>query len=241
MKRRAFIGNTLRTSAVGIGALALNQLEASPEAPPSDQPTGVSPAFTFSQDKLTYAFDALEPHIDARTMEIHYGKHHTAYVNNANDALKALDKPAVTGYDDLFAKISAYPAKLRNNAGGVWNHNFFWKAMNPGATPLSGKALEAINGAFGSQEKFREQFTAAAVGQFGSGWAWLVRSNGKLVIGSTPNQDNPLMAGAPVTGTPLLAIDVWEHAYYLKYQNLRKDYIAAWWNVVNWDEVARLM
>ena len=231
MKRRVFLTRTLQTSAVSLGALALNKLEAAPEPA----------AFSFSQDKLAYAFDALEPHIDAQTMQIHYTKHHMAYVNNANDVLKAGGIPAVGGYEDLFAKMNSFPVKLRNNGGGVWNHNFFWKAMKPGGSPLSGKALDAINGAFGSPEKFREQFTAAAMGQFGSGWAWLVRSNGKLVIGSTPNQDNPLMEGSTLSGTPLLAIDVWEHAYYLKYQNLRKEYIAAWWNVVNWEEVARLM
>lgn len=224
MKRRAFLEDSLKATALTVGTLAVGSS------------FGAAP-FRFEQVKLGYPYEALEPHIDARTMDIHYNKHHMAYVNNANDALGA-DKVTVNGYEELFNQTGKLSAKLRNNSGGVWNHNFFWQIMKPGSAPLSGKALDAINGSFGSLDKFKEQFTAAAMGRFGSGWAWLVRSEGKLKISSTPNQDNPLMDVAEVRGTPILGLDVWEHAYYLKYQNLRKDYIAAWWNVVNWDAVA---
>jgi len=141
---------------------------------------------------------------------------------------------------DFFARISKLSAKLRNNGGGAWNHNFFWQVMRPKATDgPTGKVAEALNASFGSVDKFKEQFTQAAMTRFGSGWAWLVSDNGKLKIGSTPNQDNPLMDVSEFKGTPLLGLDVWEHAYYLKYQNKRNEYIANWWNVVNWDEVAR--
>jgi len=224
MKRRTFLEDSLKATALTVGTLAVG-------------PAFSTAAFRFEQVQLSYPNEALEPHIDARTMDIHYNKHHMAYVNNANDALTA-DKINVNGYEQLFNQTGKLSAKLRNNAGGVWNHNFFWQVMKPGGAPLTGKALDAINGAFGSVDKFKEQFTAAAMGRFGSGWAWLVRSEGKLKISSTPNQDNPMMDVAEVRGTPLLGLDVWEHAYYLKYQNLRKDYITAWWNVVNWDAVA---
>ncbi|HWO57554.1 MAG TPA: superoxide dismutase [bacterium] len=193
--------------------------------------------------QLPYAFNALEPYIDAQTMEIHHGKHHQAYVNNLNNAL------AGTGLEEtplhqLIADLSKVPeAKrmaVRNNGGGHANHSFFWELMKPGgAKEPAGDLASAINGAFGSFATFKEQFAAAGLGRFGSGWAWLVVTGGKLVITSTPNQDSPLMKGvADVTGTPILGLDVWEHAYYLKYQNRRPDYIAAWWNVVNWDVVA---
>jgi len=198
-----------------------------------------APVFEFSQVKLPYAYNALEPHIDAQTMEIHYTKHHTAYIKNVNDAIAA-EKITASNEKEFFAQASKLSAKAKNNGGGAWNHNFFWEVMKPngGATP-AGKVGDAINGAFGSFDKFKEQFTAAGKDRFGSGWAWLVNDNGKLKIGSTANQDNPLMDSSDFKGTPLLALDVWEHAYYLKYQNKRPDYIAAWWNVVNWDEVAK--
>ncbi len=193
--------------------------------------------------KLPYAYTALEPHIDAQTMEIHYSKHHQAYVNNVNNALAGTGLEE-TPVDQLIADLSKVPdAKrmaVRNNGGGHSNHSFFWELMKPGgAKEPKGDLADAINGAFGSLATFREQFGAAAVGRFGSGWAWLVKAGGKLSITSTPNQDSPLMKGvADVVATPILGLDVWEHAYYLKYQNRRPDYIAAWWNVVNWDEVA---
>ncbi len=193
----------------------------------------------FSQIALPYAYAALEPHIDTLTMEIHYTRHHAAYVKNVNDAI-AEEKINYNNEAEFFSNISKLSAKARNNGGGAWNHNFFWQVMKPGGGGKpAGKVADALNSAFGSFEKFQEQFNAAALGRFGSGWAWLVNDNGKLKIGSTPNQDNPLMDVSDLKGTPLLALDVWEHAYYLKYQNKRNEYVAAWWNVVNWDEVAK--
>lgn len=193
----------------------------------------------FELPKLPYAFDALEPHIDARTMEIHHGKHHAAYVNNLN---KAIENSEMSGksLEELFSNISKLPAVVRNNGGGHYNHSLFWEIMGPqkGGEP-TGVFKDAITGSFGSFEAFKEQFNNAAATRFGSGWAWLVHSNGKLVVSSTPNQDNPIMDVADVKGTPILGLDVWEHAYYLNYQNRRPDYISAWWNVVNWDEVAK--
>ncbi|MFH0734713.1 MAG: superoxide dismutase [bacterium] len=195
----------------------------------------------FEQAKLAYAFDALEPYIDALTMEIHYGKHHFAYTNNFNKAVEGPEFENLSA-EEIFANVSKYPAAVRNNGGGYYNHNMFWQVMGPnkGGVP-TGEVASAIDAAFGSFEKFKELFSNAAATRFGSGWAWLVAVNGKLVITSTPNQDNPLMDDAPVKGTPILLLDVWEHAYYLKYQNKRPDYIANFWNVVNWDEVNKLL
>ncbi len=193
----------------------------------------------FELAPLPYAFNALEPHIDARTMEIHHDKHHAAYVNNLN---KAVEGTALEGksLEEIFKSISSAPPAVRNNGGGVWNHNLFWQVMGPnkGGKP-TGAVADAINGTFESFDKFKELFSNAGATRFGSGWAWLVVSGGKLVISSSPNQDNPLMDISDVKGTPILTLDVWEHAYYLNYQNRRPDYIAAWWNVVNWDEVAK--
>jgi Fe-Mn family superoxide dismutase len=192
----------------------------------------------FTLPELPYAFDALEPHIDAKTMEIHHGKHHQAYVNNLNAAIEKAPELAGKSLDELMRGINSVPeavrTAVRNNGGGHWNHSFFWKLMGPnaGGNP-SGEVGRAIDDAFGSFDKFKEQFAAAGAGRFGSGWAWLVNDGGKLSITSTPNQDNPLMEGQKA----LLGLDVWEHAYYLKYQNRRPDYINAWWNVVNWKEV----
>jgi superoxide dismutase, Fe-Mn family len=200
---------------------------------------GKAHAFQFSQVKLPYAYNALEPYIDAQTMEIHYSKHHAAYVKNVNEAIAA-ENASFNSEKEFLANASKLSPKIRNNAGGVWNHNFFWAVMKPGSTsPPTGKAAEALNSAFGSFDKFKEQFTQAAMSRFGSGWAWLVKSNGKLTIGSTPNQDNPLMDVGDFKGVPILGLDVWEHAYYLKYQNKRNEYVANWWNVVNWDEVSK--
>src|SRR5687768_16573367 len=192
--------------------------------------------------KLPYAFDALEPHIDARTMEIHHGKHHAAYVTNLNAALDKHPDLHKKSLDDLLKGLNAVPEDIRtavrNNGGGHWNHSMFWKLMGPnaGGAP-SGAVAEAINSSFGSFDKFKEQLQAAGLGRFGSGWAWLIDNRGKLEITSTPNQDNPLMEGKKA----VLGVDVWEHAYYLKYQNRRADYLGAWWNVVNWNEVNRLL
>ncbi len=200
-----------------------------------------SEGLQFSQVKLPYEYGALEPYIDATTMELHYGKHHAAYVKNVNEAIAA-EKISYKDEKDFFANTSKLSAKARNNGGGAWNHNFFWQVMKPkGSGTPSGKVAEAINASFGSFDKFKEEFTQAAMTRFGSGWAWLVSNKGKLQIGSTPNQDNPLMDNSDLKGTPLLALDVWEHAYYLKYQNKRNEYVSNWWNVVNWDEVAKLL
>ena len=228
--RRQFVKDSVKiTSALAAGMSVLSNSEIS-EAREA--------GFVFSQIPLPYAYKDLEPHIDAMTMEIHYSKHHAAYVKNVNDAIAA-EQIAYTTEGEFFSNASKLSAKARNNSGGVWNHNFFWQVMKPGSGTLNGKVTDALVAAFGSPEKFKVQFTAAATGQFGSGWAWLVKDGGKLRIGSTPNQDNPMMDSSPFKGTPLLAIDVWEHAYYLKYQNKRAEYVSNWWNVVNWEEVAK--
>ena len=195
----------------------------------------------FELPALTYATDALEPHIDKMTMEIHHDKHHQAYVDNLNKALAGTEGENLT-IEEILKNISKYPAAVRNNGGGYFNHSLFWTilALNNGGTP-SGDLEKAINDAFGSFDDFKKKFAEAGTTRFGSGWAWLsVDDSGKLQVSSTPNQDNPLMDVAEVKGTPVLGMDVWEHAYYLKYQNKRPDYIAAFWNVVNWDEVATL-
>lgn len=194
----------------------------------------------FTLPNLPYDFNALEPHIDARTMEIHHGKHHNAYVTNLNKAIEGTDA-AKLSIEDICKNISKYPVAVRNNGGGHYNHSLFWTVMGPkaGGNP-SGALADAINAAFGSFDEMKAKFNAAAGGRFGSGWAWLIKdASGKLAITSTPNQDNPLMDIAEVKGTPILGLDVWEHAYYLHYQNRRPDYAAAFWNVVNWNEVAK--
>lgn len=193
----------------------------------------------FTLPDLPYAFDALEPHIDARTMEIHHDKHHAGYVSNLNSAVEGTEMAGLS-LDDLMKNISKYPTAVRNNGGGHYNHSLFWTIMgkNKGGQP-TGDLASAVNSSFGSFENFKEQFTKAALTRFGSGWAWLISQNNKLAITSTPNQDNPVMDLAEVKGTPILGIDVWEHAYYLKYQNRRPEYVNAFYNVINWDEVAR--
>ncbi len=195
---------------------------------------------SFTLPSLPYAFNTLEPHIDARTMEIHHDKHHQAYVTNLNNAIANTDADKMS-IEDLCKNISKYPAPVRNNGGGHYNHSLFWTLMkqNGGGAP-SGALADAINAAFGTLDDFKTKFAAAGTTRFGSGWAWLIAgADKKLAICSTPNQDNPIMDIAEVKGTPLLALDVWEHAYYLNYQNRRPDYITAWWNVVNWDEAAK--
>jgi Fe-Mn family superoxide dismutase len=196
----------------------------------------------FSLPALPYAADALEPHVDAQTMQIHHGKHHNAYVTNLNAAIEKAPELANWSLDDLNTKIASVPeavrTAVRNNGGGHWNHSLFWTLMAPGAGGEPTGALSAaITTAFGDFGKFKEQFAAGGMGRFGSGWAWLVNKGGRLAIVSTPNQDNPMMDGT-APGDILLGLDVWEHAYYLKYQNRRADYIGAWWNVVNWKGVA---
>jgi Fe-Mn family superoxide dismutase len=194
----------------------------------------------FTLPPLPYDFAALEPHIDAKTMEIHHGKHHQTYVNNLNAAIEKAPDLANKSLDDLMRSVNTVPESVRtavrNNGGGHWNHSMFWQIMGPKAGGEPGGNLgNAIRSAFGDFAKFREQFSAAGVGRFGSGWAWLINSGGKLSISSTPNQDNPLMEGQRA----IMGLEVWEHAYYLKYQNRRPDYITAWWNVVNWKEVEK--
>lgn len=194
----------------------------------------------FELPKLPYANNALEPHIDGRTMEIHHTKHHQAYVTNLNNAIAGTDAEKLS-IEEICKNISKYPVAVRNNGGGHFNHSLFWTLMAPnaGGQP-SGDLATAIDTAFGSFEEFKKLFAAAGTTRFGSGWAWLIVKEGKLVISSTPNQDNPLMDVAEVKGTPVLGIDVWEHAYYLNYQNRRPDYITAFWNVINWAEVTKL-
>jgi len=195
---------------------------------------------TFFVPILSYPYDALEPFIDARTMEIHHDKHHDAYVANLNKAIAGTNIEKLN-IEEILKNVSKYPASFRNNAGGHYNHSLFWTIMSPqGKRAPSGKLAEAIHSTFGSFEEFKTKFAAAATERFGSGWAWLIKnSSGNPEITSTPNQDNPLMDVAETKGYPILGLDVWEHAYYLKYQNKRADYINAWWNVVNWQEVEK--
>ncbi len=194
----------------------------------------------FELPKLPYAYPALEPHIDARTMEIHHTKHHQAYITNLNNAIAGSETEKMS-IEDICKSISKQPMPVRNNGGGHFNHSLFWTVMAPNAGGVpKGEIASAIDAAFGNFDTFKTQFAAAGATRFGSGWAWLiVGADKKLAICSTPNQDNPLMDIAEVKGTPILGLDVWEHAYYLNYQNRRPDYISAFWNVVNWDEVAR--
>ena len=191
----------------------------------------------FTLPALPYAPDALEPHIDAQTMQIHYGKHHQAYVDNLNKAIAGTEHENKS-LEALVAAAGKISPAVRNNGGGHWNHSFFWEILGPasGSTP-SGKLADAINGVFGSLDALKEKVNTAGTTRFGSGWAWLIVKEGKLEVTSTPNQDNPLMDVAEVKGKPILGIDVWEHAYYLKYQNKRPDYLKAIWNVINWKKV----
>ncbi len=192
----------------------------------------------FTLPNLPYAFNALEPHIDAKTMEIHHDKHHAAYVNNLNAALTGDD--VNKSIEDILKDISKYSPAVRNNGGGHYNHSLFWTIMKQGGGGApTGALADAIKAAFTSFDEFKTKFAGAGATRFGSGWAWLVSNGGKLSIGSTPNQDNPLMDVSELKGTPIMGLDVWEHAYYLHYQNRRPDYITAWWNVINWEEVAK--
>jgi len=194
---------------------------------------------TFTVPDLPYAYDALEPTIDATTMKLHHDKHHQAYVDKLNEAVEADSSLQGQSLEEILSRISSLPKKVRDNGGGHWNHSFFWEIMGPNSAQPDGRLGKAIDQAFGSLEDLKKKFNEAGVGQFGSGWVWLVvDENGKLAVTATPNQDNPLMDDAPVKGTPILGNDVWEHAYYLTYNNRRADYLAAWWNVVNWEKVA---
>jgi superoxide dismutase, Fe-Mn family len=194
---------------------------------------------SFELPKLSYEYDALEPLIDARTMEIHHSKHHAAYTSKLNDAVNGTELEGKS-VEELLGNVSKHSTAVRNNGGGFYNHNLYWEIMAPGgASQPEGELLKAITDSLGSVDKFKDAFANAAATRFGSGWAWLVKQGDSLVVSSTPNQDNPLMDVADVKGTPILGIDVWEHAYYLKYQNKRPDYIEAFWKVINWDEVAK--
>jgi len=243
VKRRQFL---IAGSIAGLTLLEADQLSTSllaandsasfgPNITPEDSP------MAFTVPPLPYSFDALEPYIDAKTMEIHHDKHHGAYVNNLNKALEGHADLQSKSIDDLLKNLDAVPESIRttvrNNGGGHWNHALFWTFMKKGGgVEPNGDLATAIASSFGSFSAFQEKFAAAGVGRFGSGWAWLIVKDGKLVIDSTPNQDTPYFLG----GKAVLGLDVWEHAYYLKYQNLRPDYIKAWWNVVNWDKAAEL-
>lgn len=243
MDRKQFLSRSLKA---GLGALVAGPALISavgcnetPDARDEDRASDTPPSpLKLTQIALPYAYAALEPAIDAETMEIHYTKHHAAYVKNANEAI-AEEGVQLADEAPLLGGIGVYSAKLRNNAGGVWNHNFFWESMSPATgNSLPGKVTDALSAAFGSVDSFKEAFTDAAMKRFGSGWAWLVEQNGKLAIGSTPNQDCPLMDVSDFKGRPLLALDVWEHAYYLHYQNKRNEYVANWWQVVDWNRLA---
>lgn len=232
MERRKFL------STVGLGAVAVaipSELLANSVFDFSTDENGDFNGHSFPE--LPYSYDALEPYIDKRTMEIHYDRHHRGYYKKYLAAIEGSAHES-TPLSKVFAKVSGLPAGIRNNGGGYYNHTLFWNNMSPDETEASGSLKKAIDENFGSWDKFREAFSNEAATHFGSGWAWLVMdANKKLFVGSTPNQDNPLMDVSEIRGTPLLAIDVWEHAYYLKYQNKRPDYISAFWNVINWDEV----
>jgi Fe-Mn family superoxide dismutase len=194
----------------------------------------------FTLPALPYGYDALEPHIDQLTMQIHHDKHHQAYVDNLNKAIAGTENENKS-LEDLIKNAGQLSPAIRNNGGGHWNHSFFWEILSPdGGGKPEGKLASAIDEAFGSFDAMKEKFNAAGIGRFGSGWAWLIANDGKLSITSTPNQDNPLMDVAEAKGTPILGADVWEHAYYLKYQNKRGDYLKAFWEVVNWKKIAEL-
>jgi superoxide dismutase, Fe-Mn family len=238
ISRRNFLNKSAKTTAaISLTTIAGTDLIAGCTSP---KVLSTIPTVTgFDQTPLPYAYNALEPIIDAMTMEIHYSKHASAYAKNAKDAAAAEKVDMSKPIEDVLASISKYSAKMRNNAGGHYNHELFWKCMKAGGSNLAdGKLSKAIIQSFGSIEAFKTQFSDAGKNRFGSGWAWLYANKDKqLKIGSSPNQDNPLMDISDIKGTPLLGLDVWEHAYYLKYQNRRADYITEWWKVVNWDFV----
>lgn len=229
--------NLIQTFLFSGTLMALILLTISATDPKND--TDNAQAVQFEQPPLGYAYNALEPYIDAMTMEVHYSKHHAAYTKNFNAAL-AEANVREKNIEAIFAHISQYPLAMRNNGGGYYNHNLFWQIIAPGGSRSpQGELLEAINRKFGSVDAFKEEFSKKAMSVFGSGWAWLIVSDGELKITSTPNQDNPLMDVVAERGRPVIMIDVWEHAYYLKYQNRRKEYVDAFWNIINWDQALK--
>jgi len=234
--RRKFLTNTAKA---GLAISSVSLIPGYLSARPTTIIPGALADTGFKQDPLGYDFNALEPAIDAQTMELHYTKHAAGYLKNLKEAAGAEKIDTSRPVEDVLAKVSKYSTKVRNNAGGHYNHELFWKCMQPkGSGKPAGSLLAAIEKEFGSFDAFKTKFSDAGKNRFGSGWAWLLVTDGKkLVVGSTPNQDNPLMDISDVKGYPLLGLDVWEHAYYLKYQNKRPDYIDAWWSVVNWDYV----
>jgi superoxide dismutase, Fe-Mn family len=243
MNRRKFLVNSgfVGAGLLGAGKAAPSLLPAGPRSDSKSHLNMEDKPVAFTVPPLPYSFDALEPYIDAKTMEIHHDKHHGAYVTNLNKALEGHPELQAKSLDDLLKNLDAVPENIRmavrNNAGGDWNHTLFWPLMKKGGGgEPKGDLAAAINSSFGSFAGFKDKFKAAGLGRFGSGWAWLVVKDGKLVIDSTPNQDTPYFLSAKA----VIGIDVWEHAYYLKYQNVRGDYIDAWWNVVNWDKAAEL-
>jgi Fe-Mn family superoxide dismutase len=235
MDRRKFIYSVAAISA----ASALEPIAKSLTNISNNKNRSESTMAKFELPALPYEYDALEPYIDKMTMEIHHSKHHNAYVTNLNKAIEGTEMEGKS-LEDLMANISKHPVAVRNNGGGHWNHSMFWTLMkkNGGGEP-TGPLADAIKSTFGSFADFKTQFSNAGATRFGSGWAWLVKQNGKLIIASTPNQDNPLMDVADIKGSPILGLDVWEHAYYLKYQNRRPEYIENWWNVINWAEASK--
>jgi Fe-Mn family superoxide dismutase len=234
MKRRKFIYSISLISLVGL----LKPIKIfSKSSKISINERSINPMAKFELPPLPYSYDALEPYIDAMTMEIHWSKHHGAYVNNLNNAIANTEMEKLS-LEDLLTNVSKYPVAVRNNGGGHYNHSMFWQIMtkNGGGEP-KGELKAAIEKTFGNYDNFKAKLSEAAMTRFGSGWAWLVYNKGNLLIGSTPNQDNPLMDVSELKGYPILGIDVWEHAYYLKYQNRRNEYVANWFNVINWDAV----
>ncbi len=231
--RRKFIKDSSLLALAGIGSQLIPS-EVFGFKQEGDKPEGIT---TFVLPPLPYAYNALEPHIDKQTMEIHHDKHHAGYVNGLNLVLK--ENKIKGTLEEILANVSKHPIAVRNMGGGHWNHSFFWKLMGPGLGDApTGKLNDALSSSFGDFDEFKKLFIEAATKRFGSGWAWLIlNKNNKLEIGSTPNQDNPLMDVSELKGKPIMAIDVWEHAYYLKYQNLRGAYLTAWWNLLSWDQI----
>lgn len=233
MKRKNFLMGMISLPIISLAKPISNFLD-------KNKKTRSKTMSAFELPKLPYEYDALEPFIDKATMEIHHTKHHNAYVTNLNNAIAGKTEFEGKSLEEIMSEISKYPVAVRNNGGGHYNHSLFWTIMKKGGGgEPSGELATAITDAFGSFDEFKKLFANAGTTRFGSGWAWLSVSGGKLVVSSTPNQDNPLMDVAEVKGTPILGLDVWEHAYYLKYQNRRPDYIEAFWNLVNWEEVEK--